>query len=58
MITCTACKNAKSPDAFPRNNRTRNGRSSWCRECHNAYSRAWSQSPAGRVSKRLRGMGR
>jgi hypothetical protein len=36
---CTRCGDAKEPAEFPRNKRTRDGLSSWCRSCHNEARR-------------------
>jgi hypothetical protein len=38
---CTHCGQYKPPSAFPPNDRTRSGRSSWCRPCHVAATKAW-----------------
>ena len=37
--SCTKCGEAKKPAKFPRNKRTRDGLSSWCRSCHNEARR-------------------
>lgn len=39
--TCRRCDEPKPLEAFPRNARTRDGRSSWCADCHNAAKRGY-----------------
>ncbi len=39
LKTCRRCGEAKPLEAFPRNARTRDGRSSWCSDCHNSAKR-------------------
>jgi hypothetical protein len=41
ILVCKRCKGEKPPNEFPANDRKRNGRSSWCRECHNEATAAW-----------------
>lgn len=38
---CTHCGATKEPSDFPDNGKCRDGKSSWCRGCHNQASREW-----------------
>lgn len=41
MKTCRRCNDEWPLDEFPANARTRDGLSSWCRECHNNRTRQY-----------------
>jgi hypothetical protein len=52
---CSECGKTGPLDAFPPNSRTRNGLSSWCRECHNEAVREWRErNPGYYVSRRVK----
>jgi hypothetical protein len=50
MKRCSKCQCEKSPEDFPKNKLTKDGRGSWCRDCCAAYSDAYSKTAAGRVA--------
>ena len=39
--TCRHCDTTRPVADFPTNKHTRDGRSPWCRSCHNAATRNW-----------------
>lgn len=41
MKTCTICKEAKTPENFPKQKGQRDGLSCWCKICHCARSKSW-----------------
>jgi hypothetical protein len=41
MKTCRHCHRRQPLADFPRNGHTRDGLSSWCRECHVEATRTW-----------------
>lgn len=43
MKTCRKCQKAAPAAEFPANKRTRDGLTSWCRECHYAATKAWGE---------------
>lgn len=45
---CSHCGESKPLEKFPLSKKTRDGRGSWCKQCHRDYTR-------GRYSDRLRG---
>lgn len=49
---CSRCGEVGLSDRFPSNPRTRDGLSSWCRECHNAAVRAWRDRHPGYYASR------
>jgi hypothetical protein len=38
---CCHCRGSKLLSDFPRNSHTRDGLSSWCKDCHYAATREW-----------------
>jgi hypothetical protein len=46
---CPRCERRKPLDAFPPNRKRRDGRSSWCRECHNEAVQRWRAENPDRV---------
>lgn len=48
---CNACGEFKPLDAFNRRSRNRDGRSSICRECDNAYQREWRHRNAEKFAE-------
>ena len=52
MITCTRCTESKPLDAFPVRAQKRNGRSSWCKACHDARSAEWHRHNAEAIAAR------
>jgi hypothetical protein len=52
---CSRCGKTGFLDAFPANSKTRDGRSPWCRECHNAAVREWRErNPGYYLSRRVK----
>jgi hypothetical protein len=48
---CSKCGKTGRLDGFPPNSKMRDGRSSWCRGCHNAAVREWRErNPANAAS--------
>ena len=41
MKTCTKCGEHKSLDLFVKNKKMKDGRSSWCKSCKQAYQKKW-----------------
>jgi hypothetical protein len=46
---CTKCGATKPLTEFRPNRRMRDGRSSWCSDCHVAATRAWREANPGKV---------
>lgn len=42
MITCAKCQNEKLPEFFSVRLAKKNGRSSWCKDCHNKSASKWN----------------
>jgi hypothetical protein len=41
---CTKCGDDQPFDEYPPNKKTKDGLSSWCRDCHREASRQWRKS--------------
>lgn len=50
--TCTKCGVEKPLESFPRASRYRDGRSTRCRTCKNAYNRRWKADSGKRLPRR------
>ena len=48
MKTCIACNIEKELAAFPPNKTKKDGLNPKCRECYNAYMKAWYQKPGNK----------
>lgn len=46
LKTCSKCEQVKPYTEFNKNDRYRDGYSSWCRVCMNAYRKVWEQNHA------------
>ena len=50
--TCRHCERVLPLDEFPKNKRTRDGKCSWCKECHNEARRRTMAKPGKREEYR------
>ena len=53
MKTCSKCKEQKPLDEFYRNRRTKDGKASWCKECHRARSREYGRTHREEVNRNV-----
>ncbi|MDP8905435.1 MAG: hypothetical protein M3N29_09005 [Chloroflexota bacterium] len=54
LKTCRRCGQQKSVLDFAYNARTRDGFSSWCRDCHNERTREWRAQKRREADERAR----